>query len=95
MGFALLEGSRTLSWPLLLMLLGNASYSIYLIHNPLLSITQRLAGRLELDWLLALMGGVVVSILAGLIYYKLIERPALRFFHNRQCGGYAHHAPAR
>jgi exopolysaccharide production protein ExoZ len=94
-GFALLERSRTLSWPSILMLVGNASYSIYLIHNPLLSITQRLAGRLELDWLMALMGGVVVSVLAGLIYYKLIERPALRLFRNRQRGGCAHHAPAR
>jgi hypothetical protein len=83
-GFALLERSRTLPWPALLLLLGNASYSIYLIHNPLLSITQRLAGRLEFDWLMALVWGVAVSVLAGLIYYKLIERPALAFFRNRQ-----------
>lgn len=82
-GFALLERGRTLPWPALLLLLGNASYSIYLIHNPLLSVTQRLAGKLELDWLMALVAGVVVSVLAGLIYYGLIERPALGFFRNR------------
>jgi hypothetical protein len=82
-GFALIERGRTLPWPALFLLLGNASYSIYLIHNPLLSVTQRLAGKLELNWLMALLGGVVISVLAGLIYYRLIERPALGFFRNR------------
>ncbi|MEQ1779391.1 MAG: acyltransferase [Nitrosomonas sp.] len=82
-GFALLERNQILPWPTILLLLGNASYSIYLIHNPLLSLTQRLAGRFEFDWLMALMGGVVISILVGLIYYKLVERPALGFFRTR------------
>jgi|CXWL01.1.fsa_nt_gi peptidoglycan/LPS O-acetylase OafA/YrhL len=82
-GFALLERNQILPWPTILLLLGNASYSIYLIHNPLLSLTQRLAGRFEFDWLMALMGGVVISILVGLIYYKLIECPALSFFRSR------------
>jgi hypothetical protein len=81
-GFAFLERSRTLAWPALLMILGNASYSIYLIHNPLLSITQRLAGKLEFGWLIALGFGVVMATLAGLAYYKLFERPALSFFRN-------------
>jgi peptidoglycan/LPS O-acetylase OafA/YrhL len=63
--------------------MGNASYSIYLVHNPLLSVTQRLADRLALGWLAALVFGVVISVLAGLAYYRLIERPALGFFRNR------------
>lgn len=82
-GFAFLERSRTLAWPAVLMLLGNASYSIYLIHSPLLSITQRLAGKLEFGWLIALGFGVVISTSAGLVYYRLLERPALNFFRNR------------
>ena len=83
-GFALLEKSRTLPWPATLLLLGDASYSIYLIHNPLLSVTQRVAGKLELGSLVALLAGVVISVFAGLIYYMLIERPAVGFFRNRQ-----------
>ena len=48
-GFAIREQSSRLHWPGLL-LIGNASYSIYLVHNPLLSITQRLAARLGMTW---------------------------------------------
>ena len=49
-GFSVREQSARLHWPSLLLLMGNASYSIYLVHNPLLSVTQRLAGRLDLAW---------------------------------------------
>lgn len=49
-GFAVREQSVRLHWPGWLLLVGNASYSIYLVHNPLLSVTQRLAGRLGLAW---------------------------------------------
>lgn len=82
-GFALRERASSLAWPPLLLLIGNASYSVYLIHNPLLSVTQRVAGRLEFDWLAALMAGIAISLLAGLAYYQLIERPALSFCRNR------------
>lgn len=82
-GFALRERASTLAWPTLLLLIGNASYSIYLIHNPLLSVTQRVAGRLEFGWLAALIAGVAISLLAGLVYYRLLERPALNFCRNR------------
>lgn len=82
-GFVLFERNTSLAWPAILLLIGNASYSIYLIHNPLLSVTQRIAGRLELGWLDGLIFGVVLCVLAGLGYYRLIERPALGFFRNR------------
>jgi exopolysaccharide production protein ExoZ len=83
-GFALLERGATLAWPALLLLMGNASYSLYLIHNPLLSVTQRLFGRLDLGWLVALPLGVAVSLLAGVLYFWLVERPALGFFRRRR-----------
>ena len=83
-GFALFERGATLAWPALLLLMGNASYSIYLIHNPLLSITQRLFGRLDAGWLAALLLGVTASLLAGVLYYWLVERPALGFFRKRR-----------
>lgn len=83
LGFAVREQSKLMRWPALLLILGNASYSIYLIHNPLLSITQRLAGRIGLTWPVAMVLGVALSVLAGWIYYLIIERPALRFFQQR------------
>lgn len=82
-GFAVRERSAALRWPALLLVLGNASYSIYLIHNPFLSLTQRLAGRLGLTWPSAMVLGVMFSLLAGWVYYMMVERPALRFFQKR------------
>lgn len=79
-GFAVHEQAVAVRWPGVLLVLGNASYSIYLVHNPLLSITQRVAGRLVMTWPVAMMWGVVLSVLAGWMYYRLIERPALRLF---------------
>ncbi len=83
-GFALFERGATLAWPALLLLMGNASYSIYLIHSPLLSVTQRLFGRLDLGWLVGLLLGVGASLLAGVLYYWVVERPALGFFRRRR-----------
>lgn len=82
-GFALLERKSGLAWPAWLLLIGNASYSIYLVHNPLLSLTQRVAGRLGLGWDTALAAGVGFSVLMGLAYFHVIERPALAYFRNR------------
>ena len=82
-GFAKLERDVILPWPATLLLLGNASYSIYLIHNSLLSVSQRLAGKFEFHWLVAMVFGVTVSVIAGLLYYRLVERRAIAYFHNR------------
>jgi peptidoglycan/LPS O-acetylase OafA/YrhL len=82
-GFAVREQAATVRWPALLLVLGNASYSIYLVHNPLLSITQRVAGLMSLAWPAAMVWGLLLSVLAGWVYFRLIERPALRFFQSR------------
>ena len=79
MGFAVLEQVAPFKWPALLLVLGNASYSIYLIHNPFLSISQRLAGQVGLAWPPAMLLGVVLSLFVGWLYYLIVERRALRF----------------
>jgi peptidoglycan/LPS O-acetylase OafA/YrhL len=82
-GFAVYEQSKNMYWPAVLLVMGNASYSIYLIHNPLLSITQRLAGRIGIGWELAMIMGVALSVLAGWLYYRIVERPTLQFFQRK------------
>lgn len=82
-GFAVHEQSNSLQWAAPFSLIGNASYSIYLIHNPLLSVTQRIASAMALEWLGAMAWGVVLSGLAGWVYYRLVETPAGRFFQSR------------
>ena len=71
-GFAMHEQSSQLHWPGWLMMMGNASYSIYLVHNPLLSVTQRLAGRLGVAW--AGGGAVIRRRLLGVGWLCLLSR---------------------
>jgi exopolysaccharide production protein ExoZ len=82
-GFAVREQVAGARWPVFLLMLGNSSYSIYLVHNPLLSITQRVAQQMALTWPAAMLWGVVLSLLAGWVYFRLVEQPALRFFQSR------------
>jgi exopolysaccharide production protein ExoZ len=81
-GFSLWEKLVLLPWPGWLLLMGNASYSIYLIHNPLVSITQRLAARIGLEWAGAMVFGVFLSVFAGYVYYLFVERRSIVFFQN-------------
>lgn len=71
----------------LFLFLGASSYSIYLIHNPLLSVMNRLGGRLYKEFLvppeLIFSGAVVISVIAGAIYYKVWEKPVLIFSKKR------------
>lgn len=64
----------------LLLLLGNASYAIYLVHFPVLSLVARLSGRMgELaSWPLNLAWSLAAVIAVGVGYHLLYERPALR-----------------
>lgn len=59
--------------------LGAASYSIYLIHNPLLSITSRMVS----GWTLTLMFGVIVSLLVGCAYYLIWDNRTQQFFRRQ------------
>jgi peptidoglycan/LPS O-acetylase OafA/YrhL len=82
-GFARWEQSVTPRWPTFLVLLGNASYSIYLVHNPVLSVAQRLSQHAGLHWISGLCLGVIMSVAAGYLYHVMLERRAVRFFGSR------------
>jgi exopolysaccharide production protein ExoZ len=80
-----LEMMGKLSAPGWLVLLGNASYAIYLIHIPLLSVASRMAARVPLlnTWQGAMIFGVLTSVLMGYVYHVLVERPGLRMARRR------------
>jgi peptidoglycan/LPS O-acetylase OafA/YrhL len=82
-GFARWEQSATARWPTFLVLLGNASYSIYLVHNPVLSVAQRLSKHAGFNWISGLILGVVMALAAGYLYHAMLERRAVRFFGSR------------
>lgn len=67
------------------LLLGSASYALYLIHNPLISITTRIV--LHYPWLarpwLAAVIGITSSVFIGIIYHLAFEKPATRLLRSK------------
>lgn len=80
-----LEITGRLSVPNWLVFLGAASYAIYLIHNPLLSVLARLATGLDAVPLFIL--GVMASAAAGSAYYIAIEKRLMRLPSVDKIGG--------
>ncbi|MDB5596895.1 MAG: exopolysaccharide biosynthesis protein [Hyphomicrobiales bacterium] len=61
-----------------LLLLGDASYSIYLIHSPILAVAWRGVARLGVTgWWPVLLSIICISTLAGIAYHFWYERRAL------------------
>ncbi|WP_336488492.1 acyltransferase family protein [Methylobacterium nigriterrae] len=85
-GAAWLERAGRLAVPGWLILLGNASYAIYLVHNPLASLAARIAGRFEglRSWPASLALCILLGVACGLIYHLSIERPALAVLKPRR-----------
>ncbi|WP_309498689.1 acyltransferase family protein [Sulfurovum sp.] len=71
----------------LLLLLGAASYSIYLIHNPLISVLNRIVQKLNMQaWVypeVTYLMIVTLSIFVGIVFHLLIEKPVLQYFRNK------------
>jgi exopolysaccharide production protein ExoZ len=81
-GFMLCEKQRILRIPSVLTFLGEASYSIYLIHYTALSISAKIVHRV---WLLhpvpIWLTGVVLWVIAltsGILLHLFVEKPILR-----------------
>jgi peptidoglycan/LPS O-acetylase OafA/YrhL len=66
-----------------LMTLGAASYAIYLVHNPLLSVLVRVAKRVTSEPWIAFSVTSVLAIIAGVLYWRVIETPLLRWARAR------------
>lgn len=66
-----------------LTVLGAASYSIYLIHNPALSAFIRLIRSFHLSPALALLIISIGALMAGMLYHFVYERYALQWVRNR------------
>jgi exopolysaccharide production protein ExoZ len=56
--------------------LGGASYSIYLVHIPILSVVDRVAG--PFGWAACMAAGIGAALVGGFVYWAAWERPSLR-----------------
>jgi exopolysaccharide production protein ExoZ len=62
-----------------MLLLGNASYAIYLVHYPVVAVVVRVTSPLQ-SWPVSFLACLLAGVLGGLVYHWLIEKPGLRLF---------------
>jgi exopolysaccharide production protein ExoZ len=81
LGAVLLERRVSDRVPGALVRLGDASYAIYLLHNPLISLTSRAAAKIAIvdSWAGSLIFSMICVIGSGLLFHSFFERPALSF----------------
>jgi len=81
------ERRRTLRAPNWLVGLGNASYSMYLVHYPLLAIEAKVWFLTPLRLLAAPIAFIVLvstCICAGIIAHKVVEAPLMKILRRRK-----------
>ncbi|NBN78056.1 acyltransferase family protein [Microvirga tunisiensis] len=87
-GTALHEQHSRLSVPLLFRFLGDASYSIYLVHSAVISVMAIIGKKLGLFGMLGYEAFFVVcfvgSVVGGSLAYLLVEKPIMLFFRRRR-----------
>lgn len=80
---------KKVSYPEMLFFMGTASYSIYLIHNPVISLLNRLARKIYVHVKLPpevfFLFIAIISIGVGIGYYFLWERPSLKYLKSKSC----------
>jgi exopolysaccharide production protein ExoZ len=81
LGAAELERTRGLHLPRLLTFVGEASYAIYLVHFPVISIVCKFIVKLDgrLPDRLLFLATAVIAICAGVIFHIAIEKRALEW----------------
>ena len=79
---ALESQGKIKSFPKTLLLLGDASYSVYLVHFLLVSLATKIVFKLNSTYQLPLLAWFlpvfVFSLLGSLVFYMIFERPLLR-----------------
>lgn len=82
LGLAIRERDGTLRVPAIAKPLGDASYALYLIHIPLLSLTARAGALVGAGWVLTFILSAAACCAAAAIYHLVIERPLIALVHR-------------
>lgn len=81
-GLGLERAGKVPDWPAA-RLLGDASYSIYLVHGLSIAVALRVMSGLGAPDALTIAGLIAAGLAAGLVCYGVIERPISRLLHPR------------
>ncbi|HWK48159.1 MAG TPA: acyltransferase [Stellaceae bacterium] len=88
LAYADLERRGRLRVPAALVLLGEASYALYLVHLPVLvllaKLSTRLPGRDAIPLGVSYAVFVVTTVLIGVMFHLVVERPLLRRLNRRR-----------
>src|SRR5213079_2435553 len=74
-----------MTFPLVLIAIGDASYSLYLFHPYVLKAVEKTVGRLEhltLASAATTLAYVLAAVLAALYFYRYFERPSIGFLRH-------------
>lgn len=78
LGLAMAEEKFTFRIPKPILLLGAASYAIYLVHNPVQSLVARVLQKGD-SWFLTFTICCLAGVALGVLYHLFYERPILRW----------------
>lgn len=71
----------------ILLLLGSASYAIYLVHNPLLSVLHRIVNKVDIvafiEPNIIFVSLVIVCLIVGVLLHLYIEKPILKYLRSK------------
>lgn len=81
-----IEQAGRISVPGWLRLLGDSSYALYLVHNPLISVSSRIVAAIAPHWLAGMAAGIAASVAGSLVFYLIYERPARAWVRTRLSG---------
>ena len=82
LGTLLLERSANFQTPALLILLGDASYSAYLIHIKVYQWYSKVFAFTKLGDMVFILSAIVVCFVSSIIFYNLVERPLSAVVHR-------------
>lgn len=89
LGGALGERQHNWSFSPILLKIGDATYSIYLVHSPVITVVALLNARLALHWIpsiLLFLSTAIISVIAGVLAHIFVEKPVLRALRDLRAG---------
>jgi exopolysaccharide production protein ExoZ len=83
LGFARLDSESKVKTPKVFLYLGEASYSIYLTHYPVIIILFKLFTVIGLGESILVNVIALITLIVGCLFHSIVEKPLLKLFRNK------------